>query len=103
MYEVALEDSVAQVLVTVDTERAYALFVEHESDEVSVVVTSPSGVVLTAGAVEGGEEEGHDHEEEGDHEDHVDHGNEDGEEVSPATAAQWGNAIAASLVISLCR
>ena len=108
MYEVALEDSLAQVLVIIDTERAYALFVEHGSDEVSVFVTSPSGVVVTAGAVEGGEEEDHDHEEEGDHEDHdedhhVDHGNEDEEGVSPATAAQWGNAIVASLVISLCR
>ncbi|CAN0447449.1 unnamed protein product [Ascophyllum nodosum] len=106
VYEAALEDSLAQGLVTIDTERPYALFVEHESDEVFVVVTSPSGVVLTAGAVEGGEEEDHDHEEEGDHEDHdkdhVDHSNEDEEGVSPATAAQWGNAIAASLVISLC-
>ncbi|CAN0339026.1 unnamed protein product, partial [Ascophyllum nodosum] len=77
VYEVALEDSLAQVLVIIDTERAYALFVEHGSDE------------------------------EGDHEDHdedhhVDHGNEDEEGVSPATAAQWGNAIVASLVISLC-
>ena len=107
VYEAALEDSLAQGLVTIDTERPYALFVEHESDEVFVVLTSPSGVVLTAGAVEGGEEEDHDHEEEGDHEDHdkdhVDHSNEDEEGVSPATAAQWGNAIAASLVISLCR
>ena len=96
VYEVALKDRLAQVLVTVDTERAYALLVEHGSDEVSVFVTSPSGRVVTAGAVKDGEEE--------DHEDHVENGNEDEEEVSPATAAQWGNAIAASLAISLvCR
>ena len=113
VYEVALEEPLIQVPVNIISEDAYALFVEHGSDEVSVVVTSPMGIVLTAGAEEGGhDEEEHDHEEEEggheddeDHEDHEDHEGEeeDEDDSSPATATQWGYAIAASVVVSLCR
>jgi len=91
VYEVVLEDSVVQVTVEIANDGAYALFIEHGSDEVIAVVTSSSGDVLTAGATEGGD----------DHDDHDDH--EDEEDSSPATAAQWGEAIGASVIVSLCR
>lgn len=84
VYEVDLEDPLVQVPVEITTAGAYALFVEHGSGEVSVVVTSPLGVVLTAGASEGVDEE-------------------EDDESSGATSSQWGSAIVASVIVSLCR
>lgn len=85
VYEVILEDPLVQIPVEITTAGAYALFVEHGSGEVSVVVTSPLGVVLSAGASEGEVEE------------------EEDDESSGATSTQWGSAIAASVIVSLCR
>ena len=87
MYEVSLGDPLVQVLLNITYDGSYALLVEHGSNEVSVVVTSARGVVLTAGAEEGVEED--DEEEE--------------DESSPATGSQWGNAIVASFIVSICR
>ena len=90
VYSIALEEPLVQALVNINDDGAYALLVDHASDEVSVVATSSTGVVLTAGTVEGVEEDG-------DHDD----GEED--KSSSATAQQWINAIVASLVVSFCR
>ena len=101
VYEIVLDEPLVQVPVEIATDGAYALLIEHGSGEVSVVVTSPSGVVLTAGAAEGVEE----HEDHDDHDDeHTDHDEDEDEgDSSGATAAQWGNAISATVVVSLCR
>ena len=90
VYSIALEEPLVQALVNINDDGAYALLVDHASDEVSVVATSSAGVVLTAGMEEGVEEDG-------DHDD----GEED--KSSPATAQQWINAVGASLVVSFCR
>ena len=86
MYRVSLEEPLVQVLLNITYDGSYALLVEHGSKEVSVVITSARGVVLTAGAEEGVEED-------------------DGEEneSSPATGSQWGNAIVASFIVSISR
>lgn len=84
MYEAALEDPLIQVLLNIETAGAYALLVEHGSDEMLVVVTSPIGAVLEAGAEEGVDEE-------------------DDDDDSAATGEQWVNALVASVVVSLCR
>lgn len=85
VYEVALEDPLIQVLLTIETVGAYAVLVEHGSEEMLVVVTSPTGAVLEAGAEEGKDEE------------------EDEDDTSVATGQQWVNALVASIVVSLCR
>ena len=87
MYAVSLEEPRVQVLLNITSKGSYALLVEHGSEEVSVVVTSAKGVVLTAVAEEGVEE---DEEEEED-------------KSSPATGRQWGTAILASVIVSICR
>ena len=86
VYRVSLEEPLVQVLLNITYDGSYALLVEHGSEEVSVVVTSARGVVLTAGVEEGVEED--DAEE---------------NESSPATGSQWGNAIVASFIVSICR
>ena len=104
VYKIVLEEPLVLVPLDVTVEGAYALFFKHDLGEVPVVVTSPSGIVLTASVLQGGDEEvngDHDHEAE-DHEDHS--GEDEGDdESSSATAAQWANAVVASVIVSLCR
>ncbi|CBN78257.1 conserved unknown protein [Ectocarpus siliculosus] len=66
---------------------AYALLFEHGSDEVGTALVSESGDVLVGTSEEGDEEEEEEEEE---------------EDSESATAAQWGNAILATVIVSLC-
>lgn len=68
--------------VPVSKSGAYALFLQHGSEEYSIALTDASGATIDAAAEEElGMEEGTD----------------------SATAAQWANALLASFVISACR
>ena len=86
MYGVSLEEPLVQVLLNITYDGSYALLVEHGSEEVSEVVTSARDVVLTAGVEQGVEED-----------------DEEEDESSPATGSQWGNAIVAFFIVSICR
>lgn len=89
VYVAALEDPLIQIQLTIETVGAYALLVEHGSDEMLVVVTSSIGAVLEAGAEEGVDED--------------DEEDDDDDDSSAATGEQWMNALVASVVVSLCR
>lgn len=86
VYQVTLEDPLVAVRVVIAESGAYALFLEHGTDEIPVELISAAGEVLVPGAEEVGEEE-----------------EEEEEETSPATGKQWANALVASFVISMCR
>ncbi|CAN0283619.1 unnamed protein product [Ectocarpus sp. 6 AP-2014] len=72
VYQVTLEDPLVLVPVDVTAAGAYAVFLEHGSDE------------------EGGDDDGDEEEE------------EEEDETGTATAGKWGNALVASLVVSAC-
>ncbi|CAN0132293.1 unnamed protein product, partial [Ectocarpus sp. 13 AM-2016] len=94
VYEVTLEDPLLLVTVEITAAGAYAVFLEHGSDEVGTALVSPSGDVLVAGAEEGGDEDEDEEEEEEEEEEE--------DETGTATAGKWGNALVASLVVSAC-
>lgn len=96
VYEIALEGSLVMVPVNITTAGAHALFLEYGGDQVETNFVSPSGVVLVAAAEEAADEVEEEEEEEQEGE-----GEEDG--GSSATVSQWANAIAASVIISVCR
>lgn len=86
VYQVVLEDPLVAVRIVIAESGAYALFLEHGTDEIPVELISAAGEVLVPGAEEVGEEE-----------------DEDDEETSSATGKQWANALIASFAVSLCR
>lgn len=89
VYSVELAGS-APITIELDAstgDTAYTLLLEHGPAEVRADVLDPSGEVVVAAV-----EETHSGEE------------EDGEEIGVrATARQWAHALAASLVVTLCR
>lgn len=94
VYQIALHEPLVLVPVDVAAAGAYAIFLERGTGEVTTALASTTGAVLVAGAEEGaaagedgGEGDGHEH------------------ENGPATAtgSQWANALGASLVVSACR
>ncbi|CAN0484290.1 unnamed protein product [Ectocarpus sp. 12 AP-2014] len=88
VYLTTLTDPLMMVPVDVVDAGAYALLFEHSSDEVGTALVSESGDVLVGTSEEVDEEEEEEEEEEDDSE--------------PATASQWGNAILATVLVSLC-
>lgn len=96
VYQVALQDPLVVVPVEVADAGVYAFFLDHGADEVATALVSAAGEVLVAAAEEGGVEE----EEEGEEETETETEEGGGES---ATAAQWANGIAASLLVSACR
>lgn len=85
VYQAALDGYLVIIPVEVADVGAYAVFVEHGTEEVTVALVSAAGAVLVAGAEERIDE---------DHEDETD---------GPATARQWANALVASFITSVCR
>ncbi|CAM9583299.1 unnamed protein product, partial [Hapterophycus canaliculatus] len=88
VYQIALQDPLVLVPVNVTAAGAHAVFLEHGGDEVGTALVSPAGVVLVAAVEEGAEEEEGKEEED--------------DENETATASQWANGIAASLIVSAC-
>ncbi|CAN0433101.1 unnamed protein product, partial [Laminaria digitata] len=76
VYQIALEDPLLLVLVELSDAGAFALFLEHDTDE-------------------------EDHHDEDEHEEEHEDEDED-EDTSPATGAQWANALVAATVVSVC-
>lgn len=93
VYQIALQDPlvVVNVDVTAATAGANAFFLEHGAAEITTALANPAGAVLAAGAQEGAVAEDADGEE------------EEEDESRTATGSQWGNALAASFIVSLCR
>lgn len=90
--------------LTITEAGAFTLVLEHDPDEVLVEVVSASGETLTPAAVEeAGEHDEHEHDEDEHDEDEHDEDEHDEGGNKSATGRQWANAIAASLVLSLCR
>lgn len=92
MYIAHLESVPAEVSIDVSDDGAYALLFEKGEEEMTFEVLSSDGYAVVAAAESHADEDEHDHDED-----------EDEDEELNATDATWGNAIAASLVVSACR
>lgn len=104
VYQAHLESVPTVVSINIVDEGAYALLFEKGDEEAMFVLSSSDGSDIEAAAESHGEEHGedeHGHDEHDDHDDHEDH--EDEEEEYEVTSTIWGYAIAASIVVSLCR
>lgn len=83
VYQITLEDPIVVVDLNVASDGAYAVLLEHNTEELLTSVVSDGNVVLAASFEEGEEDED--------------------EEVENASASVWIQGIVASVVVSLCR
>lgn len=119
VYIAHLESGPTTVSINIVDGGAYALLFEKGDEEATFALSSSDGSAVEAAAESHAEEE-HDHDEHDDdehdhdehdddeheHDEHDEHGHgehEEEEEEYEATSTIWGYAIAASIVVSLCR
>lgn len=100
VYVAHLESVPADVPIDISDGGAYALLFEKGEEEMTFELFASDGSAVEAAAESHSDEDEHDHDED---EDEHDHEEDEDEDDLNATDSTWGNAIAASLVVSACR